>query len=141
VNLIVALFGIIAYVQIRFVGAILSGRNVHYPVVSMIAAAWAVAVFAFPFVAELLNRKLLRDGKIAVGRVIHEETVSAGKATWSAIFYSFADSSNRGFVSGGNDFTNTLAKGAPIIVYYDPANPENNVAMECSRLQVKLPEA
>ena len=102
-----------------------------------ILACWATALISLPLIPELSNRKLLTEGEVALGRVVYQQTVQPGKDSWSAIFYAFADGRNRGFVGRGQDYSDSLAQGAPVVVFYDPLNPNKNLAMECSRFSVK----
>ena len=99
---------------------------------------FAVAV-SFPLIPELSNRKLLTDGELVVGRVVRVEAVQRGRKSWSIIFYAFADAANRGYIGAGKDFSDSLAQGAPVVVFYDPLNPRKNAALESSRLGVRLP--
>jgi hypothetical protein len=103
----------------------------------LILLCWVTFLVSLPLTREVSNRRLLRDGEVAVGRVIYQQTVQPGKDSWSAIFYAFADGGNRGFVGRGCDLSNSLGQGAPLIVFYDPLNPNKNVAQECSRLSVR----
>ena len=102
----------------------------------LILVCWVTALIALPLVPELSNRELLTDGEIAVGRIIYQ-IEQPGKDRRSAILYAFADGRNRGFVGRGFDISNSLGRGAPVIIFYDPLNPNKNVAMECSRFSVK----
>lgn len=116
----------------------LSKQNPRDPIAALIVLGWATAVIAFPMWPELLNRKLLREGELAVGCVVHEETFSGRRDSWTVIFYAFADGARRGFIGKGRDFSDSLGPGAPVIIYYDALNPQKNVALECSRLSVKV---
>lgn len=105
----------------------------------LILACWVTGLISLPLLPERSNRTLLRDGEVTVGRVVYQQTVQPGKDGWSAIFYAFADGRNRGFIGRGQDYSDSLAQGAPVVVFYDPLNPNKNVAMECSRFSVKSP--
>jgi len=105
----------------------------------LILACWVTGLISLPLIPERSNRTLLRDGEVTVGRVVYQQTVQPGKDGWSAIFYAFADRRNRGFIGRGQDYSDSLAQGAPVVVFYDPLNPNKNVAMECSRFSVKSP--
>jgi hypothetical protein len=97
-----------------------------------------IVVIASLFLSPSLSKlKLLRNGDLAVGRVVYQQTASGNRHKWSFIFYAFVDATNRGFIGYGTDLTDTLAEGAPVLVYFDRSNPYKNVAMECSTLRVK----
>ena len=135
----VSLLTAMMFFVIWTVVAYLSSGDFRDPLIVLILVGWACALIAFPVLPELPNGKLLREGELVVGRVIHQETFSGSRDTWTVIFYAFADGANRGFIGKGRDYSDSLAHGAPVVVYYDPLNPERNVAMECSRLSVKVP--
>ena len=105
---------------------------------SLMRIAVIVAIVLLFLLPSLSNRTLFRNGDVAVGRVVYQQTTSGSRRhTWSVIFYAFVDRGNRGFIGQGTDLTESLAEGAPVLVYYDQLNPYKNVAMECSRLRVK----
>jgi hypothetical protein len=116
-----------------------SGNREDYPgaIVVMIFLVWATALIGAPVIPDLANRKLICEGEIAVGRVVHQRTISRGRSSWSSIHYAFVDSANRGFVDDGVDYSDTLGEGAPVVIFYDPLDPNQNVALECSRFRLK----
>jgi hypothetical protein len=129
-KLAVALLAAATALGIRVFAAYFNKQDFSELLGVLIFVCRVTAIVSVPLAPELSNRKLLSDGELAVGRAIHQETVPAGKNTWSAIFYAFADGANQGFIGNGQDSSDSLAKGAPIIVYYDSLEPDKNVAME-----------
>jgi hypothetical protein len=97
-------------------------------------------VFGLQTMAGASNRKLLRMGEVTVGRVVCQETLGeAQQRPFSSIIYAFVDGGNRPFVGQGTDLTQNLGEGAPIAIFYDPLDPSQNIALECSTSTVKLP--
>jgi hypothetical protein len=91
-------------------------------------AGMAVAVVFF-FLPALSKQGLLRNGDVAVGRVVHQELMQQSGSVRSVIFYAFEDSSKHGFI--GQRFAHwDVVEGAPIVVYYDPSDPTKNIALK-----------
>jgi hypothetical protein len=96
--------------------------------------------FGLQTMAGASKRKLLRMWEVTVGRVVCQETLGeARQRPFSAIIYAFVDGGNRPFVGQGTDLTQNLGEGAPIVIFYDLLNPNQNIALECSDNVVSLP--
>ena len=124
-----ALFGI------SFVTAVAFRNGIS----ALVGVAGIVAVSSYWLMRAYANRALLRNGELAVGRVVYQQTMPGNRyqSARSVIFYAFVDSANRGFIGQGTDLTDSLTGGAPIAVYYDRLSPSKNIAAESSRLRVK----
>jgi hypothetical protein len=136
IKLAVTLLAIVASLAIWIPLASLGPEDLKGAMTVLFLLTWVSAMVSFPVLSEISNRTLLASGELAVGRVVQQETVQQGRSTWSAVFYAFVDGGNRGYIGRGTDFSDSLAPGAPVIVYYDALDPNKNIAMECSRLTV-----
>jgi len=77
---------------------------------------------------------LLRDGELVAGLVTHQKLVPSGgrrNRKVSRVRYRFNDPSGQMFQNTGRDNTGKLRVHMTVPVFYDPKDPERNVAI-CS---------
>lgn len=86
---------------------------------------------------ELRNYSLLTDGDVALGRVTSQRT-SGGKNKRSVITYEFADSVGRTWNGKGDDSTKKYIENMAVIVFYDPYEPDKNVAVCTTVWRVRI---
>jgi len=86
----------------------------------------------------LRDAKLIRDGEVSVGRVVLQEYFTLKSSSASLLHYAFVDSVGRGVLGEGRDRSGNIGDGAPLVVFYDPLDPNRNVALDCSRICLKL---
>lgn len=72
------------------------------------------------------DRKLLRDGELAVGIVTHQELVK-GRTTNSRVRYRFNDASGQLYQGKGWDRSFKLKPAMSVIVFYDSKHPGKNI--------------
>lgn len=137
IRLAVAFLTIVAIAAILILSAPTGPEDLKPELTFLFILAGVAAVVIFPFLHEISKRRLLSEGELVIGRVVYQQTVQQGRNNRSKIFYAFADSAGRGYIGRGTDYSDSLASGAPILVYYDALNPNKNTAMESSRLSVK----
>jgi hypothetical protein len=103
------------------------------------------AMFDFVFSAVMLtassvifwivrrDKKLLKDGELAVGVVTHQKLVKTGgrggRRTQSKVRYRFKDSSGQLYQGTGTDHSRDLRVEMTVPVFYDPEDPDKNVAL------------
>lgn len=85
-----------------------------------------VAAFAVPLVRDKRNVPLLRDGELAFGRVISQQTVQQGKASYSRIDYEFQTNAGQQVRNSVRDFTSAVFEDMTVPVFYDPLDPSKN---------------
>ncbi len=105
-----------------------------------------VVVFNFLFPAILLvvsgmtfctarrDRDLMREGELALGVVTHQKLVEVrggrgGRRTKSRVRYRFKDASGQLYQGTGTDYSRRLRVEMTVPVFYDPKDPERNVAI------------
>jgi hypothetical protein len=98
----------------------------------LIVAMILVAAGCLTFWRVDRDRKLMREGELAVGTVTHQKLVlvhggRGGPRKQSSIRYRFKDASGELFQGTGTDYSSRLAVSMTVPVFYDPANPEKNV--------------
>jgi len=86
------------------------------------------------------ERPLLREGEVCLGRVVGQQDEYESKySRASRVTYSFhVPSMGRNITTAAKDASHSLYEGMPVIVFYDPVDPTNNVALKCSRHEVVL---
>jgi hypothetical protein len=103
---------------------------------------YTAARLRFPIVPALSKLRLLRFAEVTVGRVVClGKTTRGGIGSNSLVLYAFLDGAGRAFIGQGIDYTDRLATGAPVVIFYEALDPTRNVALECSRFTVKVPDA
>jgi hypothetical protein len=80
------------------------------------------------------DKKLLRDGELAVGVVTHQKLVKSGsgrggRRTQSKVRYRFKDSSGQLYQGTGTDYSRDLRVEMTVPVFFNPENPEKNVTL------------
>jgi hypothetical protein len=105
----------------------------------VLASALPTSV-CFPLLPEFSKTELIRSGEASVGRVILQVRIPRGRgnAYWMCTSYAFLDAAGRGFIGKGKSCNDGLGTGAPLVVFYDPLDPKRNIALDCSRISVKL---
>jgi hypothetical protein len=78
--------------------------------------------------------ELLRNGELAMGVVTHQKIVEVhggrgGRRKRSRVRYRFKDESGQLFQGTGTDYSRRLRVDMTVPVFYNPENPEKNVAM------------
>jgi hypothetical protein len=74
--------------------------------------------------------KVVKTGDATVGRVILQ-------IPGMHVFYAFVDEKNRPFVGRGNRWWGKFAVGEPVVVFYDPADPDWNAAVPYCRYRLR----
>jgi uncharacterized protein (DUF983 family) len=97
-----------------------------FPLV-MFALIWAL-IAATMFRSIVRDRSLLIDGEIAIGTVT-SQSYAGGENRESRIVYDFKDAAGRAFSGKSTDRTRKLFEEMQTPVFYDPANPDKNVAL------------
>ena len=120
IRLAVAFLSIVAIVAILILSAPMGPEDLKPELTFLFILAGVTAVVIFPLLPEISNRKLISEGEFAIGRVVYQQTVQQGRNNRSAIFYAFADSSGRGYIGRGTDYSDSLAAGAPVLVTTTP---------------------
>jgi uncharacterized protein (DUF983 family) len=99
-----------------------------------------LAVFAIVLVVPLFRGKrdlpLLRDGELALARVVAQQTVQQGKTSYSRIDYEFKTNSGEIIRNSVRDLTSSVFEDMTIPVFYDPVNPSRNIAACATYLKV-----
>ena len=77
---------------------------------------------------ELRNRPILANGEFALGRVTSQQDVG-GRSRKSKIAYEFTDAHGRTWGGKGYDTTKAYTKNMSLMVFYEPNDPSQNVAL------------
>jgi hypothetical protein len=122
-------------------GIALDFTGAPYLFIFMIAAMWALTIMYITILLDSTKRNLLREGEVTIGRVVCQgRTASAPKqSSISIIYYAFVDNGNRAFIGRGRDYSDNIAEGAPVVVFYEPLDPSQNVALEGCNQTLLLP--
>jgi len=80
------------------------------------------------------DRQLLRNGELAAGVVTHQKIVEGvggrgGRRKQSRVRYRFKDASGQLFQGTGIDYSRRLHVEMTVPVFYNPGDPEKNVAI------------
>lgn len=97
-----------------------------------------VFLLVVPYFRDKRNRPLLRDGELALGRVTYQQSVQAGKSSYSRIGYEFTTNSGQLIQDQAKDLTYSVYEDMTIPVFYDPTNPARNVTPCATYLQVSM---
>jgi uncharacterized protein (DUF983 family) len=95
-----------------------------------------VVLLLIPYFRDKRNLPLMRDGELALGKVTYQESISAGKSSYSRIGYEFKTSSGQLIQEQAKDLTYAAYEDMIIPVFYDPTNPAKNVTPCATYLQV-----
>jgi uncharacterized protein (DUF983 family) len=86
-----------------------------------------LVIMLVPFFRDKRNLPLLRDGQLALARVVSQRAVQQGKTSCSSIDYQFKTSSGLEIRSSARDLTNRVFEDMTIPVFYDPVSPDKNI--------------
>ena len=114
-----------------------SGNDSFTPFIPLL---FVVIVFAaivlIPFLRDKRNLLLLRNGELALARVVSQRTVQQGKSSYSCIDYEFKTSSGLQIRGTARDLTASVFEDMTIPVFYDPLNPDKNITPCATYLKV-----
>jgi hypothetical protein len=103
----------------------------------MIAIEVIVALAAFGiWRTQVRECNLLRNGEVAMGRVVSQFTDQKRNST---VQYEFTDSYGASHRGGGQDLTSQLVTGSGVAVFYDRDNPKRNIPTCATYHEVVLP--
>jgi hypothetical protein len=81
--------------------------------------------------------------QLSVGSVVRTGDATVGRVIWQIpgnhVFYAFVDQKNRPFVGRGNPWWGKVAGGEPVVVLYDPADPNWSAAVPYCRYRLRQP--
>lgn len=95
-----------------------------------------VVVLVVPYVREKRNLPLLRDGEVAFGRVVAQQTVQQGKASYSRIDYEFQTNTGQVVRNSCRDLNRAVFEDMTIPVFYDSLDPAKNIAACATYLKI-----
>jgi len=137
---VVAVLGLTAFF---LAGAQAHRRNFHgnkdsftilLPLVFMLFVF--VFLIAVPLFREKRNLPLLRDGELALARVVAQQTVQQGKTSYSKIDYEFKTNTGQSTRNSCRDLTNAVFEDMTIPVFYDALDPSKNIAACATYLKI-----
>ena len=137
---VVAVLGLTAFF---LAGAQAHRRNFHgnkdsftilLPLVFMLFVF--VFLIAVPLFREKRNLPLLRDGELALARVIAQQTVQQGKTSYSKLDYEFKTNTGQSTRNSCRDLTNAVFEDMTIPVFYDALDPSKNIAACATYLKI-----
>lgn len=138
--LVVAVVGLAVFF---LTGAQAHGRKFHDgkdSLLMLLPLVFLLFVFVLLIVVPLLREKrnvpLLRDGELAFGRVLAQQTVQQGKASFSKIEFEFRTSSGQLVRNSQRDLSGQVFEDMMIPVFYDPLDPTKNTALCASYLKI-----
>jgi hypothetical protein len=105
------------------------------------APAILILISAITFLGVRRDIALLRDGATAEGVVTHQKLVAAGvrgNRRVNRVRYRFNDSSGQMFQNTGQDNTGKLLVDMTVPVFYDPKNPDRNVAISSACCELRF---
>ena len=86
---------------------------------------------------EKRNWPLLRDGDVALARVVAQSRVQQGRTTYSKIEFEFRANSGQIVRNSQKDVTEKVFEEMTIPVFYDPLEPSKNTALCASHLRIQ----
>jgi uncharacterized protein (DUF983 family) len=113
-----------------------SGHNFGFLLPLLFISSVFVLLVVIPFLREKRNLPLLRDGELALGRVVSQQTVQQGKASYSRIDYEFQTNTGQLIRNSSRDVTGTAFEDMTIPVFYDPLNPSKNITPCATYLKI-----
>jgi hypothetical protein len=128
-------FGILELLTFRELGANLT--SIFYVVFNFFASPIMIAVSIVTFGRVRRDKKLLKNGELAVGTVTYQELVRGRKSTWSQVRYRFNDASGQLYQDTGRDYSRRLRVEMTVPVFYDAKDPETNVALCTASCRLK----
>jgi hypothetical protein len=81
--------------------------------------------------------RLLKAGKCALGKIIAQRKVGAGRQKRSEITYQFPVGPGKPMTARGIDITNTYSPNMSIAIFYDPNDFSKNVGICCTNWRVR----
>jgi len=96
----------------------------------LMGVIWSGVCIVFIWNA-IKDRRLLAEGEIAMGTVIHQRR-SGRKHQTSRIYYEFRDSTGRKIQSDTTDDSRTLYEEMETPVFYSPLDPYKNIPLVCA---------
>lgn len=85
----------------------------------------------------LRDKKLLRNGELAVGTVTHQELVRGRKSTWRRVRYQFNDASGQLYQGTGRDYSHRLRVEMTVPVFYEAKDSETNITLCTASCELK----
>jgi len=89
-------------------------------------------VILVPFLRHKRDLLLLRDGELALARVVSQRAIQQGKASYSSTDYEFKTSSGLQICSSVRNLNNRVFED----VFYDPLNADKNITPCATNLTV-----
>jgi len=88
------------------------------------------------------HRTLFKSGKVVIGRVVQQQfqNVRIGLdmiGRYSLVQYEFHDREGSPVSGGEHDYSKSLFREMPALIFYDEADPSRNVALGCSLYEIK----
>ena len=126
-------FGAIAVLNVILFLAVgrANRHNNNDPFVALIPLLFVSTVFLViilvPFFRDKRNLPLLRDGELALARVVSQRAIQQGKTSYSRIDYEFRTSSGLQIRSSVRDLSNRVFEDMTIPVFYDPLSADKNI--------------
>lgn len=109
-------------------------------VMALLVLLWPTVILSCVALPDFSKSRLLRFGDVTVGRVVWQRRIDRGRnGSVSVVFYAFVDKANRPYIGQGQDYTDNIGQGAPIVVFYDPLDPDRNIGLECCRSTIRVP--
>ncbi len=93
-------------------------------------------VMLVPYFREKRNLPLLRDGELAFARVVSQQTIQQGKASYSRIDYEFKTNTGQLIRNSCRDLTGTVFEDMTVPVFYDSLDASKNLASCATYLKV-----
>jgi hypothetical protein len=107
------------------------------PLISLFFLIAVVAAMLVPFLLrERRNWPLLRDGEVALGLVLSQQTVHQGRITYPQIQFEFRTNSGQLVRNSQKDLTEKVFEDMTIPVFYDPLDPSKNIALCATYLRI-----
>jgi uncharacterized protein (DUF983 family) len=108
------------------------------PLIPLFFAAFVVSAWVVPAIfREKRNWSLLRDGHIALARVVAQGREQQGRTTYSKIEFEFQANSGQIVRNAQKDVTEKVFEEMTIPVFYDPLDPSKNTALCASHLKLQ----
>ena len=85
---------------------------------------------------DLRARTLVTRGACVIGRITKQK-IRGYKTMWSDVRYEFNIASGTNVAGKGTDYTFVYLEKTPVLVFYDPNNPQRNVAYCCTFWRIR----
>jgi hypothetical protein len=101
--------------------------------VGMVFAACFCFVLVSGIISDLKDRKLLVSGNCCFGEITSQNWVrKGGGGRSSKILYAFPAGGHRTMIGEGTDLTREYFPGAKVLVFYNPDDISQNIALCCT---------